>query len=99
MDFHKYTGDSYAVVFTKVMPICQYVPFLTFNVVNEKVCGMTPCSCFTAPLTHPMFYCMFCECAVCSSTVYSSAVYQRLVIRIFSSVTVLCSLHLPATTD
>lgn len=44
MDFHKYTGDSYAVVFTKVMPICQYVPFLTFDVVNEKVCGMTPCS-------------------------------------------------------
>ncbi len=22
MDFHKYTGDSYAVVFTKVMSIC-----------------------------------------------------------------------------
>lgn len=42
MDFCKYTGDSYDVVFTKVM--CQYVPFLTLYVVNEKVCGMTACS-------------------------------------------------------
>lgn len=44
MDFHKYTSNSYAVVFPKVMSICQYVPFITFYAVNEKVCGMTPCS-------------------------------------------------------
>lgn len=44
IDFHKCSGDSYAVVFTKVMSICQSMPFLAFYVVNEKVCGMTPCS-------------------------------------------------------
>ncbi len=27
-------SDNYAVVFTKVISICQYMPFLTFYVVN-----------------------------------------------------------------